>query len=471
MKTRSLIFSLFFSLALLLQAQIKVASVLGDNMVLQRNSEVKIWGTSVAKDKITISVSWDKSKVSTVSDDNGQWILTVKTTGAGGPYSITISDPKQKVTLNNILLGEVWLCSGQSNMEMPMLGFGDSPINGANDVLMDADNNSIRLFTVKKASVTTPQDTCVGNWTMANAESAGKFSAVGYLFARQLQRKLNVPVGMICSSWGGSRIEAWINKDYMGKFPEPLKFTTQEKTPVHHKASQLYNGMIHPIKNYVIKGALWYQGESNRSDYQYYAGLMGGLVENWRNEFGSGPFPFYFVQIAPYGYNNSKDILSGKFCDEQLKASLAIPNCGMVSTIDLGEEKNIHPAEKAIVSKRLACWAISETYGTKGISCKNPYFKTAVAKDSTMLVSFENATLGLSSYGKELTNFEIAGEDKVFYPAKAAIASKQLKVWATEVKKPVAVRYGYCNFPQGTGFLFSSAGLPVPSFRSDNWEK
>jgi sialate O-acetylesterase len=216
---------------------------------------------------------------------------------------------------------------------------------------------------------------------------------------------------------------------------------------------------------------LWYQGESNRNDYQYYAGLMSGLVENWRNDFGVGQFPFYFVQIAPYSYNNSKDILSGKFCDEQLKASLAIPNCGMVSTIDLGEEKNIHPAEKEIIAKRLSYWAVSETYGTKGISYKNPYFKTAVAKDSMMLVTFENAPLGLSSYGKELTNFEVAGEDKVFYPAKAVISSKQLKVSAQEVKRPIAVRYAYCNFPQGKGFLYNSAGLPVPSFRSDDWDK
>jgi len=471
MKTRSLILSLFLSFALLLQAQIKIASVLGDNMVLQRNTEVKIWGTSIPNDKLTISTGWDKAKINTVSNEKGQWMVKVKTMNAGGPYNILVSNAKQNITLKNILLGEVWLCSGQSNMEMPMLGFSDSPINEANDLLMDADNNNIRLFTVKKASMTAPQDTCEGDWTMANAESVGKFSAVGYLYARQLQRKLNVPVGMICSSWGGSRIEAWINKDYMSKFPEPLRFTTQEKTPAHHKASQLYNGMINPIKNFVIKGALWYQGESNRNEYQYYAGLMSGLIENWRNDFGIGQFPFYFVQIAPYAYNNSKDILSGKFCDEQLKASLAIPNCGMVSTIDLGEEKNIHPAEKEIVAKRLVYWAVSETYGIKGIAYKNPYFKTAIAKDSTMFVSFENAALGLSSYGKELSNFEIAGEDKVFYPAKAVITAKQVKVSAPEVKKPIAIRYGYCNFPEGKGFLYNCAGLPVPSFRSDDWEK
>ncbi len=471
MKSKSLFILVLLSAALLLQAQIKVASVLGSNMVLQRNSEVKLWGTSKSNDKLTVTVGWSKVKTTTVCNDEGKWLVKIKTTEAGGPYSIVISNSTQKVALNNILLGEVWLCSGQSNMEMPIMGFSNSPVNGSFDALLDADNNNIRLFTVKKASLASPQDTCEGEWTAATAESVGKFSAVGYFFAKQLQQKLNVPIGMICSSWGGSRIEAWINKENIAKFPESLKSTTQEKTPQNHRASQLYNGMIYPLKNYVIKGAIWYQGESNRSESQYYAGLMGGLVENWRNDFGVGQFPFYFVQIAPYTYNNSKDILSGIFCDEQFKASLTIPNCGMVVTTDIGEERNIHPSEKATIGKRLAAWAFSETYGNKGVPHKNPYFKAAVVKDSVMLVSFENATLGMSSFGKELSNFEVAGEDKVFYPAKAIIVinSKQITVSAKNVKNPVAVRYGYCNFPQGNGYLFSTAGLPVPSFRSDNW--
>jgi len=475
MKLKILIITFFLPFTLLLQAQIKVAPVLGDNMVMQRNTEVRLWGTAKPNDKLTITVGWNGLKVNTVSNAKGEWLVTVKTTEAGGPYSISVSNQKQTLVFKNILLGEVWLCSGQSNMEMPVLGFLDSPVNGSNDALLEADNNDIRFFTVKNTASATPNDTCIGKWSVASAETVGKFSAVGYFFAKQLQSKLNVPVGMICSSWGGSRIEAWISKDYMIKYPEPLKLTTKENLQPKWTASQLYNGMISPIKNYVFKGVLWYQGENNRlrDEYQYYTELMKGLVENWRNDFGIGQFPFYFVQIAPYWYNNSKDILSGKFCDQQMKASLTIPNCGMVVTTDLGEEKNIHPAEKAIVGKRLAFWAFSETYGIKGINCKNTYFKSAVAKDSTMIVSFENASRGITSFGKELTNFQIAGEDKVFYPAKASIVigSSQLKVWATEVKVPVSVRYGYCNFPQGTGFLYNTAGLPVPSFRSDNWGK
>jgi sialate O-acetylesterase len=469
MKNRILTTLSFLLLTLLVQAQIKVASILGDNMVLQRNSEVKIWGTSEPKSKLIISASWDKLKITATSNDKGEWLVKIKTSEAGGPYSITISDSKQKIVVKNILLGEVWLCSGQSNMEMPMMGYISSPVNGANEALFNADNDNIRLYTVKPTTTTTPQDSCVGNWLVANSESASKFSAVGYFFARQLQQKLKVPVGMICASSGGSRIESWMEKADLIKFPEALLSSSKDDQD-NRKPSQLYNGMIHPIQNYVIKGALWYQGESNRVNYQDYAALMGGLVEGWRNDFAIGQFPFYFVQIAPNAYDNSKDILSPKLWDEQLKASLTIPNSGMVCTVDLGEEDDIHPAEKEMVSKRLSYWAIAETYGIKGIEYKNTYFKKAVAKDETMIVSFENNIQGITSFGKEVTNFEIAGEDRIFYPAKAVFkTSKVVRLSAPEVMKPVAVRYCYHNFPQGKGFLYSTAGLPIPPFRSDNW--
>ena len=436
MKNRILILFSFLFFTLLMQAQIKVASILGDNMVLQRNSEVKIWGTSEPNSKLIISASWDKSKITATANDKGQWLAKVKTTEAGGPYTITISNAKQKVVVKNILLGEVWLCSGQSNMEMPMMGYISSPVNGANETLFNADNNNIRLFTEKPTTKTTIQDNCEGNWSVANSETASKFSSVGYFFARQLQQKLS----------------------------------SSKDDQDNRKPSQLYNGMNHPIQNYVIKGALWYQGESNRINYQDYAALMGGLVEGWRNDFGIGQFPFYFVQIAPNAYDNSKDILSPKLWDEQLKASLTIPNCGMVCTVDLGEEDDIHPAEKELVSIRLSYWAISENYGIKGIEYKNTYFKKAVAKDDIMIVSFENNIQGITSFGKEVTNFEIAGEDRIFYPAKAVFkTSKVVRVTAPEVKKPVAVRYCYHNFPQGKGFLYNTAGLPIPPFRSDNW--
>mgnify|MGYP000848869458 FL=1 len=469
MNSKFILLGIFLLSVLSLNAKIKVAPILGDNMVLQRNTEVKLWGTADPNQKLTLTTSWNKAKISTVANDKGEWLVKAKTTEAGGPFTVTITSGKEKVQLQNILLGEVWLCSGQSNMEMPMVGYNDQPVNGSNNALAEAENCQIRLYNVKRVSIATPQDTCVGEWSVASAKSASSFSAVGYFYAKQLQKALKVPVGVINSSWGGSRIEAWIDAETMKKFPESLKTTTHEKTGANQRASHLYNGMIAPIKNYGIRGAIWYQGESNRSEYQYYAGLTKAMIENWKRDFELKELPFYFVQIAPYSYNDSKDILSGKFYDEQLKASLEIPHTGMVATVDFGEEFCIHPAEKETVAKRLSYWALSETYKIEGISYKNPVYKSLQVKDSALVVSFDNLGTGLSSFGKELTNFEVAGEDKVFYPATAKIRSKQVVLYAPEVKKPVAARYCYVNYPSGKGFLYNTAGLPVLPFRTDNW--
>lgn len=469
MRTKSFILIISILCISSISAKIKFASILGDNMVLQRNSAINIWGTANPNQKIVVQTEWNKTKQSVTANDKGEWTIKTNTNEAGGPYSITVSSGKEKIALQNILLGEVWLCSGQSNMEMPIQGFNDQPINGSNETLADATNCQLRLFTVERATKSTPQDTCRGKWEMANAKSVAKFSAVGYYFASRLQKTLNVPIGIINSSWGGSRIEAWIDSENMKKFPESLKNTTQEKTPSHHRASNLYNGMIYPIKNFTIKGALWYQGESNRAEYQYYAGLMKAMTENWKQVFGLEKLPFYFVQIAPYWYNNSKDILSGKFYDEQYKASLSIPNAGMVATVDLGDELCIHPAEKKTVGNRLSYWALSETYGVEGLNYKNPCFKSSAVKDSSLVITFDNLVVGLTSFGKEISNFEIAGDDKQFYPAKAQIKNRQIILTATEVKKPVAARYCYINYPAGKGFIFNTAGLPVLPFRTDNW--
>jgi sialate O-acetylesterase len=471
MKSGIFLLPIFLFACLMGQSQIKVASVLGDNMVLQRNAVVKIWGKAKPEEKLTVKADWVAGQVNTSCDSKGEWMVKLKTMEAGGPHSITITSSKEKVVLNNILFGEVWLCSGQSNMEMPMTGFGDSPINGSNDFLLDADNDNIRLFKVARAVSAVPVDTCTGKWSVASAETASGFSAVGYLYARLLQQKLKVPVGVICSSWGGSAIEAWMSHETILPFTEAYKRTTQEKSAINQRASNLYNGMISPLINFAIKGAIWYQGESNIGNYKEYAALQACMVANWRKDFGMGEFPFYFVQIAPYWYNNSKANNSALQRDEQLKAISQIPNSGMACTLDIGEEKNIHPAEKFTVAKRLALWAFTETYGIKGIQYKSPSFTKMDVKDTLAILSFDNVALGLSTYGKEVNCFEIAGADSVFYPANLAIKAKQANVWSVKVKIPVAVRYGFSNFPITTGYLYNTAGLPVPSFRTDNWGK
>jgi sialate O-acetylesterase len=323
---------------------------------------------------------------------------------------------------------------------------------------------------VKRNPCETLQDSCTGNWQAASAESVATFSAVGYLYAKQLQQRLKVPVGIINSSWSGTRIQPWMSEKTISKFPVSLAQVTPESTPAHQKASATYNGMIAPIINFVIKGAIWYQGEGNIGSKEYPA-LMEAMVANWRKDFGIGQFPFYFVQIAPYWYNNSKAINSAIQRDEQLKASLLIPNCGMISTMDIGEEKFIHPAEKELVAKRLAYWAFAETYGFKGFSYKTPYLSNFSVKDSLAVLKFENAPNGFSTFGKEVQLLEIAGQDSVFYPADYKIFSSHIQVWSQKVKVPVAVRYGFCNFPKTNGYLYNTAGLPIPSFRTDNWLK
>jgi sialate O-acetylesterase len=471
MKTKIFLLSLLIFSTSILSAKIKVASILGDNMLLQRNSEVKLWGKADPNQKLNITIGWNKEKIATSANAKGEWLVKTKTTEAGGPYSISIISGTEKVQLQNILLGEVWLCSGQSNMEMLITGMTDSPINGSTDALLTAGNNNIRLFTVGKATKDEPQDTCTGSWSVATAESVSKFSAVGYFYARMLQQSLNVPVGMICSSWGGSRIEAWMKNDVITGFPDAFKQTTQTKTPAHHLASHLYNGMIAPLVNYNIKGAIWYQGESNIVNYQDYAALQAAMVKNWRTDFGVGEFPFYFVQIAPHWYSNSKLTNSALQCESQYKAMLLTPNSGMAATVDIGEERNIHPAEKAIVSKRLALWALSETYKFSGLPYKSPTYKSMQVKDSVAVLTFDNLLNGLTTFGKEVESFEVAGQDSIFYPAKLTISKRQANVYSPKVKVPVAVRYSFRNYMPTSGFLYNTAGLPVIPFRTDNWKK
>lgn len=462
-----LIISILFASNLF--AKIKIASILGDNMVLQQNSVVKIWGTADVSQKVTVSTNWNKDKITVVTNDKGEWVAKISTTEAGGPYSIQITAGKEKLSISNILLGEVWLCSGQSNMEMPIKGYIDQPVNGSNETIVRAVNNNLRLFTVARSSKSTPQDSCRGKWEIADASTVADFSATGYYFGAQLQKSLNIPIGLICSSWGGSRIEAWIDNDNIIKHPESYRITTKERSAAHQHASYLYNGMIAPIKNYSIRGAVWYQGESNRVEYQYYAALMKTLADSWKVSFNLTELPFYFVQIAPHWYKDQNDVLSGKFYDEQFKAEKMIPNAGMAATVDIGDEYCVHPAEKEMVGARLSYCALAETYNIKGISYKNPSYKSMVVKDSSIVISFDNIAMGLTSFGKEITNVEIAGEDQHFYAAKAVIKNQQLIVTSAEIKKPVSVRYCYRNYMSGKGFIYNTAGLPVLPFRTDSW--
>ena len=448
-------------------AEVKLPAIFCDNMVLQQQTEAAIWGKANKNSTVKVSTSWNNKSYSSKVSSDGNWKLKVATPKAGGPYEITISDGKI-LKLKNVLIGEVWVCSGQSNMEMPMKGYRNQPITGNTDAVALSANPNIRLFTVKKATSIEPLDDFSGDWKTCIPENVYEFSATAYYFGLTLNKALNCPIGLINTSWGGTRIEPWISEMGCKNF-EWVKLP--EKKPVENLSPQtptvLFNAMINPIVGYGMRGAIWYQGESNRNEPQNYQKLMPGLIENWRTLWKIGEFPFYFVQIAPFDYGQT-GLNSAYLREAQLKASTAIKNIGMACIMDIGEKDCIHPAAKETGSKRLALLALSQTYGIKGIACLSPVLKEMKATEGLVKLTFENASNGLTSYGKELSCFEVAGANKRFFPAKAFITGTGITVFSPSVAEPVAVRYAFKDFIVGD--LFSTDGLPVSSFRTDEWE-
>ncbi len=465
-----LIIALLFVTTLSLSAKVKLPSVLGNNMVLQQQTNVKLWGEALPSAKVAICTSWNHKTYNVRSDSAGKWLANIQTPVAGGPYLITISDG-EKLILKNILIGEVWFCSGQSNMEMPVKGFDKQPVDGSNDVIAKAKPEiPIRMFTVKRNSSKTLLSDCQGSWEENNSMAVANTSATAYFFGRYLQEVLNVPVGLVISDWGGSKIEAWIGRDVLGSFKEVnlshLDDSAQVESP-NQRGCMLYNAMVYPLLNFTIKGAIWYQGESNLSNPELYERLMPAFVSELRNDWKLGNFPFYYVQIAPFSYENPNGLVSAKLREAQLKCMSLIPNSGMAVTLDAGLKNGIHPCQKEKVGNRLAYWALAKTYGREGFSYAGPVYKSMEIKENTIYLSFEAAG-GISPLEEEIPNFEVAGNDKIFYPAHAIVEnSGKLKVVSDQVSSPVAVRYGFKNYI--VGGLFDGYGLPASSFRTDNW--
>jgi sialate O-acetylesterase len=450
-------------------AEVKLPAIFGDNMVLQQQSDVAIWGKAKASSTVRVTTSWNNKSYSVQAGKDGNWKVKVATVKAGGPYVVTISDGKE-LKLNNVLLGEVWVCSGQSNMEMPVKGFRNQPIVGSNQALAESDNPDIHLITVTKKTSLTPLDDFTGSWSVAGPETVSQFSATAYFFGRLLNKALKVPVGLINTSWGGTRIEPWISEAGCKNF-NWVKLPDQAMTGniSQQLPTVLFNAMINPMVGYGIRGAIWYQGEANRNEPKEYQQLLPGLVQNWRSLWGVGDFPFYYAQIAPYDYLGGRAGTSSAFVREaQLKAMTAIPGIGMASLMDIGEKDCIHPANKEITGSRLAYWALVKTYGKKGFAFSGPVFKELKVEGSQAKLTFDYAENGLTSFGKELSCFEIAGKDKRFFPAKAMVVGTGVTVISPMVAEPVAVRYAFKDFIVGD--LFNTEGLPASSFRTDDWE-
>ena len=460
---------LVLSFSMKSEAKVTLPSILGDNMVLQQQTEVELWGKARPNAVVTVKTSWNNRVYKLSSDGKGNWSLKVSTPVAGGPYKITFNDG-ELLTLQNILIGEVWFCSGQSNMEMPMGGFDRQPVRGTNDLIAKAKPSTpIRMYTtdskdgrwVRQFSKT-PQEDCQGEWLENTPVNVSHISAVSYYFACYIQEVLEVPVGIVVSTWGGSKVEAWMSRESIKSFDSIdlsiLDNDAEVKNPTATPCV-LYNAKIAPLTHFAVKGFLWYQGESNRDNAGLYQSLMPAFVTDLRAKWGRGELPFYFVQIAPFNYEGADGTSAARLREVQLQNMKDIPNSGMVTTMDVG-----HP-----VGNRLAYWALAQTYGMKGFGYAPPVYKSMEIQENKIYINFDHAQRGLGPMWTSLKGFEIAGEDKVFHPAFAEIETKtaRLAVSSDKVPHPVAVRYAYKNYVEAS--IFSIHGIPAAPFRTDNW--
>lgn len=672
MKNHLIMLSLVIASVNIAQSRIELPTFFSDNMVLQRNSETNIWGKGTPLKTISIEADWGNSTSTEVLDD-GTWKTRIETPDAGGPYNLTITDGIEKVVMKNVLIGEVWLCSGQSNMEMPLAGWPPNDLidNSAHEIA-SANYSDLRLFTVSRARSASPMDDVIGNWEECSPQSAQSFSATAYFFGKKIYDELGIPIGLIHSSWGGTPAEAWTEISYLKDVPgyenfpssldemtanqdklndwleshksieikelgsktefvdidfddaqcKTLEFddtdwddmnlpTKWEQTdvgnfdgviwfrktisvpndwensdlilelgpiddmdavffngikigayesvggwnidrkyeisgellqsgsntiavrvidtgggggicgqeeqlkiyPVHKSdkaisiagswkylpvaeyvnskfylygvaentyptrpgfgisvnsqtPTMLYNAMIAPLVGYNLRGAIWYQGESNVGRTEQYRKLFPAMIQSWRNAWRQGEFPFYFVQIAPYNYADPDSPESAELRESQL-AALELKNTGVAVTLDIGMADNIHPANKKDVGERLALWALAKDYGKADLVYSGPIYKSIEIDDGKLVLSFDQIGSGIASKEKYLSGFTIAGKDKKFVEATAVIEKDQVIVTNEKIKEPVAVRYTWKNVPKCS--LFNKEGLPAPTFKTDNW--
>ncbi|MEA1787448.1 sialate O-acetylesterase [Arenibacter sp. GZD96] len=440
------------------EAKIALPSIFSEHMVLQRNTEVTIWGWGHPGEEITLYTSWNGKEYAFKTSVGAKWEIAVETPEAGGPFFLLVRGNSNEIKLQNILIGEVWLCSGQSNMEWS----ANSGIDNAADEITQANYPNIRFFSVDKRASDGTQDDFSGTWEVCTPDTMQDFSAIAYFFARKIQSDLGIPIGLIDASWGASSAEVWTPARVFEEH-DALKEAAQriEENPwVTNKPSTLFNAMIHPITSFKIAGTLWYQGESNTANADTYQKLFSEMIAAWRSAWGYD-FPFYFVQIAPYSYNKPEQ---GVLVRDAQRRSLEVPNTGMVVVSDICTVDDIHPRNKKDVGLRLANMALVQQYRTnenKVIS--GPLFKDMEIYKDKIIVRFHYAQ-GLYAKGPILTHFEIAGEDGVFFPAKAVLKEDQVWVSSNEVKHPKHVRFAWHN--TAIPNLFNSAGLPASSFRS-----
>ncbi|MEP4076704.1 sialate O-acetylesterase [Haloferula sp.] len=461
---------------------LKLAGIFADNMVLQQKTDAAIWGKAEAGQSVSIKPSWGGKSIKTKADDEGKWKTSIQTPPAGGPFQIRVECGKEKIELKNVLSGEVWICSGQSNMQWKLRGFGKEQFK---EDVENAKYPEIRLCDIPQALALEEQDDVKSSWKACNPNTVFNFSAVAYFFGSRIHQELDVPIGLISTNWGGSKAEAWVSAETLTEeFPEFDKVMdeypqiAEEHGVVHPRAPKfpeglnmrsptvLYNSMIKPLVPFAFRGVVWYQGESNVTAPVQYRTLFPALIKNWRDEWNIGEFPFYFVQIAPFEYK--REPIPVAFLREAQLMTLTVPNTGMAVTMDVGEADNIHPRDKKPVGERLALLALARSYEQEDLVDSGPLYDDFRVVGKEIYLKFTDTGSGLATRDDEaLTHFTIAGKDKEFAPAEAVIKGDMIIVSSKDVKKPVAVRFGWGNADAPN--LMNKEGLPASSFRTDDW--
>jgi sialate O-acetylesterase len=494
---KTLLLAIFSAAAI--RADVKLPALISDHMLIQQQMPVRIWGSASPGE--VIKVAMQAQARSTTAGPDGKWQVFLSPVPAGGPYEMTVAGTNT-ITVHDVLAGEVWVGSGQSNMEFPM-----SRVKDFEHEIPAANFPQMRLFTVKRVVADVPADDVQGSWSACTPETAKSFSAVAYFFGRELHQTRHVPVGLIHSSWGGTPAQAWTEKSFLDDDQNLHVYRTNwDKTLTDYPAKQeeyekkilpkweeqvaaakksgtkapakpappvgpghpntptgLYNGMIAPLTPYAIRGVIWYQGESNANanEARLYRRLFPAMIESWRKQWGEGSFPFYFVQLANFQTNGWWPLLR-----ESQSETLELAHTGQALAIDVGNRTDIHPTDKQTVGHRLALVALAETYGERIVS-SGPTLREMTLDGSDATIWFDNVGKGLEARGGTLTGFAIAGADEKFFPATAKIVDNRVVVSSPDVKDPKAVRYAWADYPAAA--LYNRDGLPAVPFRTDLW--
>lgn len=476
MKRITIITALLLSLCISAQAKLVPSNLFSDGMVLQQNTDAKFWGNASPGSQISITTSWNGATYRAKADSEGYWETYAATPAASyKPYTVTIKGEGQTIRINDVLIGEVWFASGQSNMEMPMRGFFNCPVENASEfVSAPTATEKVRMFTVPVKQSYEPLDQVEGKWQGAQPQTIPDMSAVAYFFARELNEVLDIPVGIVSCAYGGARIESWTPREILETYPDEDLSRERIESMVHyHRPYLAYNAMLNPTKGYSVKGFIWYQGCSNVGKHDQFCERMATMVNHWREcwKDADAKLPFYMVELAPY---RNKPVTATPYYallrEVQHKAAKEIPNCGIIVTNDLVEayeQDNIHPAKKKEVGERLAFMALNRNYGFSRISCDSPEAVRCYRMQNTceLAVELTNCPNGLSRW-MEIEGLEVCGSEGVFYPVTYAYFEwepKVLRIRSEFVHDPCEVRYGWGDFKPGN--LKNTEGLPVAPFR------